>query len=259
MLSLNSSNCWETLRADRATAQAVMSNATAKNLSDWAISSKATERSAECSTTRDSNLNAKRKMKSPRMGSACLDQDYGYIAEMPCDRKFFLTKEELLQEYKNLKSTLKIAKKYGVSKKTVLVWMRNYDLSRRERKIDSRIVEAIKLGYSSTEISKKFSCSQSWVLKIANKFDLDLKNHYHKGYSITHHGYKTIFLNGKKVREHRLIAEKSFGIKLKNNQVVHHIDGDKLNNSPDNLEVMTLAEHTSLHHKGISKPKRVKI
>lgn len=34
---------------------------------------------------------------------------------------------------------------------------------------------------------------------------------------------------------------------LKSNEVVHHIDGDRLNNDPGNLEVMTRAEHARHH------------
>ena len=62
------------------------------------------------------------------------------------------------------------------------------------------------------------------------------------------------------VLEHRLIAEKNLltgensviindKSYLKPELVVHHKDGNKLNNSPDNLQVMTLSEHTKLHHK----------
>lgn len=48
-------------------------------------------------------------------------------------------------------------------------------------------------------------------------------------------------------KEYRKLAEKKLGRKLKEDEVVHHIDGDHTNNNLDNLEVMNEAEHTRLH------------
>lgn len=47
---------------------------------------------------------------------------------------------------------------------------------------------------------------------------------------------------------HRVVAEVVIGRKLLPGEVVHHIDGDKSNNAPENLEVLTQAEHTRRHH-----------
>ena len=41
--------------------------------------------------------------------------------------------------------------------------------------------------------------------------------------------------------------ESFIGRKLKNTEVVHHIDGDSTNNDIDNLALMTAAAHTRLH------------
>ena len=49
------------------------------------------------------------------------------------------------------------------------------------------------------------------------------------------------------VAEHRLVAEEKIGRFLKNNEVVHHINEKKHDNSPDNLQVMTASEHNKLH------------
>lgn len=50
------------------------------------------------------------------------------------------------------------------------------------------------------------------------------------------------------VRQHRLVAEKKIGRFLKENELVHHKDGDKKNNSEENLEVMSRSEHMKLHY-----------
>ena len=48
--------------------------------------------------------------------------------------------------------------------------------------------------------------------------------------------------------EHRIVAEEKIGRKLKPGEVVHHIDGNKRNNSPDNLMVFSSqAEHAAYH------------
>ena len=50
------------------------------------------------------------------------------------------------------------------------------------------------------------------------------------------------------VLEHRAVAEKMLGRELSGHEVVHHIDGDTLNNSPDNLMVFaSLADHSRFH------------
>lgn len=59
---------------------------------------------------------------------------------------------------------------------------------------------------------------------------------------------------GKKYRgryalEYRVIAEKMIGRPLKKNEVVHHKDGNRKNNAPENLEVLDKSAHTKLHQK----------
>lgn len=47
--------------------------------------------------------------------------------------------------------------------------------------------------------------------------------------------------------EHRVVAEEMLGRPLAKGEVVHHKDGNKRNNDPKNLEVMTQSEHARLH------------
>lgn len=56
-------------------------------------------------------------------------------------------------------------------------------------------------------------------------------------------------LNGR--HEHRVVAEQKIGRALQPGEIVHHVDGDLRNNSPDNLEVMTQGEHMRRHGLGI--------
>jgi len=47
---------------------------------------------------------------------------------------------------------------------------------------------------------------------------------------------------------HRVVIEQALGRKLLPGEVVHHQDGDKWNNDPSNLFVMTQSEHARIHN-----------
>lgn len=49
---------------------------------------------------------------------------------------------------------------------------------------------------------------------------------------------------------HRLIFEDFYQTKIPNDWIIHHEDGNKLNNEIWNLIPMTKQEHVELHHKG---------
>jgi hypothetical protein len=49
------------------------------------------------------------------------------------------------------------------------------------------------------------------------------------------------------IREHQYVMEIHLGRKLEKGEIVHHIDGNKRNNSLDNLYLTTVEEHNKLH------------
>ena len=52
------------------------------------------------------------------------------------------------------------------------------------------------------------------------------------------------------VKEHRLVIEEKIGRYLELREHIHHINGNKHDNRPENLQLMTLEEHLSHHNKG---------
>lgn len=55
------------------------------------------------------------------------------------------------------------------------------------------------------------------------------------------------------VLEHRIVAENSLGRMLEDWEVVHHINGNTKDNTPENLQVMSRSVHASLHAKKSEK------
>ena len=78
------------------------------------------------------------------------------------------------------------------------------------------------------------------------RFVGELNGHY-KGGTIHDAGYRRIYINGKQVFEHRHIMSVYLGRPLHKKEEIHHINGDKLDNRIENLEILSKSEHTKKH------------
>lgn len=64
---------------------------------------------------------------------------------------------------------------------------------------------------------------------------------------ISAQGYKEITIDGKRILKHRYVMERHLDRPLRSYEIVHHKDGNKLNNSIKNLELTARDEHVKHH------------
>ena len=64
----------------------------------------------------------------------------------------------------------------------------------------------------------------------------------HFNHTLNDKGYKGY------VYEHRYVVEVEIGRPLYDTEIIHHKDGNKLNNNIDNLEITDRVEHAKKHH-----------
>lgn len=103
-------------------------------------------------------------------------------------------------------------------------------------------------------------CSRKCVIRTSEWYDKVArsqkgeKSHRWKGGVIYRHGYRYILSTNHPyksargyVAEHRLIVEKREGRFLSRSEHVHHINGNILDNSPENLIITTNRDHIFKH------------
>lgn len=113
------------------------------------------------------------------------------------------------------------------------------------RRLDMAMPEILALyrtGYSCDEIARKFSCLGGSIHRRLQRAGAPLRSVQSRRPRMTVHSNGYIKWDGQYV--HRIVAEAVLERPLVVGEVVHHKDGDKRNNHPDNLQVFT---NHSLH------------
>lgn len=120
-----------------------------------------------------------------------------------------------------------------------------------------RLLDTTRERISIKNTGRKWTLSEDQKKKLSKMFK-KLRAKTAKGWSLKPSGYLEITRGKNRFKSvHRVVMEKHLGRKLKKDEVVHHIDGDKTNNEITNLKVMNRKEHNKLHAlENYSKRKR---
>lgn len=149
--------------------------------------------------------------------------------------------------------------------------MKRHKNAKFDIETEKRICELYQEGNhnGSPVLAKQFGCNWGTIINILKFYGIPLRNfstsqiglqlgekhpHY-KGGNICK-GYRRISVNNVVIFEHRYVMEQHLGRKLLPEEIVHHINHDKLDNRIENLQLMTRSEHMLEHFDEI-QPKAI--
>jgi len=191
-------------------------------------------------------------------------QNRKYCSKSCAATKLSIDKDKVRSMYvDDLMSSTQIAESIGTSPTHVLRVLAKIGVKTRSATLNktlshSRACVREKLRNSAT--SRKLSeAAKDKLRALSGK-----KNSgYISGITLNKHGYLVFSrsssngdLAGKAL--HVCIAEWLYGRRMKKGEHVHHIDGNKLNNHPENLAILNHSDHAKLHTEDRENGKRSK-
>ena len=206
----------------------------------------------KCGRTLPESEFALDKSKKDGLSSVCRDCMFEYYkkkrpqARQMGRRKELPTRDVLQTLYIDDGHTIgDIAGTYNVSHTTILKLMRRYGIKARRPRESAKLseehgrIEPLMGRKMPEDIAERYREN----LKKANAIRWANGRQPHQN-----HGYIYVPIsNGKSRPMHDIVAEKMIGRPLCKGECVHHINGVKDDNRPENLAVMTYSEHGKLH------------
>lgn len=132
-----------------------------------------------------------------------------------------------------------------------------------ERRIDindQQVRDWFNAGMTAAEMAQLIGCSTYPIKSALKRLDLrrpakrrlgigsGMNNPQWKGgRRIRTDGYVMIWTQSGERLEHQVVMEQHIGRALKRGEIVHHRNGDKQDNTIENLELMSQSEHAKLH------------
>ena len=177
-----------------------------------------------------------------------------------------ISKETLEKLYNTQEMSMnEISKVLNVSVGSVFNYLKKYNIKSRPKmteKTKKKISKANK-GKVSPNKGKKLPIETKLKISISKKGKFRKPSKYGGHKKIRQDGYVKVYTpNHPKatkdgyVMEHILVMEEKIGRYLKTDEVVHHKNKKRNDNRLENLQLMTLKEHASLHMKERWEKKR---
>lgn len=160
-------------------------------------------------------------------------------------------------------SSSEIGKEFGISGKHVLRILKEKGVKTRgaseNKKLSSNrpeAVEKMKMSATGRRLSESAKVKLRALTGAANA-------QWRGGLTMSANGYLQFTASpangcnaGKMI--HKVIAEWKYARQVGNGEHIHHLDGNKLNNHPENIVIISASDHAKIHYEDRENGKRLK-
>lgn len=172
--------------------------------------------------------------------------------------------DKLREEYiENELNLTEIADKWGCSQALVSKWKRKHNIEKSERWEDPERLRELYINQKlpTRKVAEEFGVSRSTIIRELDKHSIPIRDRSEAHqlamwsgpatYTSDMRGYQewrtTIDRETKHAYVHRLLAVAEYGFDAVESMEVHHKNGIKWDNRPDNIELMDPTDHRQTH------------